>query len=112
MMNFHLFSVLVSLAGGFLGRGDDGVNFSRTYKAGEKMVYVYSQTSHLLQENTLTVDMTETVQKVLDQGRAQLLFHFSDLKTTDQTTLPDDVTISTGSNNLPAGYTPTKGSMN
>lgn len=112
------FAVLIGCSllacAGAAGSPQEAVPFSRVYKVGEKTTYVVTHAVTFAGLHTMSVEVDLTVKKLLDEGRAQVLAHFSNFRSSDAndtTKIPADLTLQTTANNMPAKFTPTNGSV-
>jgi len=81
--------------------------FARTYTVGEKESYSASQSLKNTADSASSVDIDLTVTKLLDQGKADIGVHFSDLKVAPGAgALAPDLTLATGPNNMPVDFSP------
>ena len=92
----------------------DGAMFGRTYKAGEKVTYSVSMGDA---RGSLTGDLVFEVQKVLQDGRAEVVFHVDNLKDKSASgegpkIVATGVTVTTAAHNLPAKYRWEQGTYN
>ncbi|MFI5385388.1 MAG: hypothetical protein ACHQ50_04620 [Fimbriimonadales bacterium] len=105
-------AVLLAVPGAF-AQTPAGTPFTRIYKQGEKVGYTVNHVVKLLGTHTLNVDIGLTVSKVLEKGRAELHVHWSNLHTdpNESASLPADMTIQTGPNNMAEHFAPTQGEI-